>query len=40
MTLGFIGKLYLIGVTVEARLWWFSGARVLGSALGALLLGS
>jgi formate hydrogenlyase subunit 3/multisubunit Na+/H+ antiporter MnhD subunit len=34
MTLGFIGKFYLIGVTVEARLWWLSGARVLGSALG------
>ena len=34
MTLGFIGKFYLIGVTVEARLWWLSGAIVLGSALG------
>lgn len=38
MTLGFIGKFYLVGVTVEARLWRFSGARVLDSALGALLL--
>ncbi len=34
MTLGFIGKFYLIGVTVEAQLWWLSGAIVLGSALG------
>jgi NADH-quinone oxidoreductase subunit N len=34
MTLGFIGKFYLIGVTVDAKLWWLSGAIVLGSALG------
>ncbi|MDM5102142.1 hypothetical protein OB948_12690 [Aeromonas salmonicida] len=40
MTLGFIGKFYLIGMTVKVRQWWFSGARVLGSALGALLLWS
>ncbi|MDO2951182.1 NADH-quinone oxidoreductase subunit NuoN [Aeromonas simiae] len=34
MTLGFIGKFYLVGVTVEAKLWWLAGAIVLGSALG------
>ncbi|CAJ1836258.1 NADH-quinone oxidoreductase subunit N [Aeromonas jandaei] len=34
MTLGFIGKFYLIGVTVEAQLWWLSAAIILGSALG------
>lgn len=34
MTLGFIGKFYLVGVTVEAQLWWLAGAIVLGSALG------
>ncbi|SIR45694.1 NADH dehydrogenase subunit N [Aeromonas sp. RU39B] len=34
LTLGFIGKFYLIGVSVEAQLWWLAGAIVLGSALG------
>ena len=35
MTLGFIGKfLPHPGVTVEAQLWWLSGAIVLGGALG------
>ncbi|MBP2167636.1 NADH-quinone oxidoreductase subunit N [Erwinia toletana] len=34
MTLGFIGKFYIIAVGVGAHLWWLTGAVVLGSAIG------
>lgn len=34
MTLGFIGKFYIISVGVQAHLWWLTGAVVLGSAIG------
>ncbi|WP_168404851.1 NADH-quinone oxidoreductase subunit NuoN [Erwinia amylovora] len=34
MTLGFIGKFYVIAVGVSAHLWWLTGAVVLGSAIG------
>ena len=34
MTLGFIGKFYVIAVGVQAHLWWLTGALVLGSAIG------
>ena len=34
MTLGFIGKFYIISVGVQAGLWWLTGAVVLGSAIG------
>ncbi|HEY3985022.1 NADH-quinone oxidoreductase subunit NuoN [Cedecea sp.] len=34
MTLGFIGKFYIIAVGVQAHLWWLTGAVVLGSAIG------
>ncbi|CAO96262.1 NADH-quinone oxidoreductase subunit NuoN [Erwinia tasmaniensis] len=34
MTLGFIGKFYVIAVGVNAHLWWLTGAVVLGSAIG------
>jgi len=34
MTLGFIGKFYVIAVGVSAQLWWLTGAVVLGSAIG------
>ena len=33
-TLGFIGKFYILSITVAAGLWWVMGAVVLGSALG------
>lgn len=34
MTLGFIGKFYLLAVTVDASLWLLSAAIVAGSAIG------
>lgn len=34
MTLGFIGKFYILLVGVEARYWWLTGAVLLGSAIG------
>ncbi|EJL89378.1 NADH-quinone oxidoreductase subunit NuoN [Pantoea sp. BIGb0393] len=34
MTLGFIGKFYVIASSVNAHLWWLSGAVVAGSAIG------
>ncbi|PRD16702.1 NADH-quinone oxidoreductase subunit NuoN [Pantoea coffeiphila] len=34
MTLGFIGKFYVLAVGVSADLWWLTGAVVLGSAIG------
>ncbi len=33
-TLGFIGKFYLLTVTVSASLWWLSLAIIIGSAIG------
>ena len=34
MTLGFIGKFYVIAIGVSAELWWLTGAVVVGSAIG------
>ncbi|WP_409075870.1 NADH-quinone oxidoreductase subunit NuoN [Pantoea sp. C3] len=34
MTLGFIGKFYVIASGVSANLWWLTGAVVAGSAIG------
>ncbi|MFI8316646.1 NADH-quinone oxidoreductase subunit NuoN [uncultured Kosakonia sp.] len=34
MTLGFIGKFYILAVGVQANLWWLTGAVVIGSAIG------
>ncbi|MDR3432923.1 MAG: NADH-quinone oxidoreductase subunit NuoN [Rouxiella aceris] len=34
MTLGFIGKFYVIATGVTAHLWWLTGAVVVGSAIG------
>ncbi|MBJ3814392.1 NADH-quinone oxidoreductase subunit NuoN [Shimwellia pseudoproteus] len=34
MTLGFIGKFYVLAVGVDAHLWWLTGAVVVGSAIG------
>ncbi|MBE5252316.1 MAG: NADH-quinone oxidoreductase subunit NuoN [Enterobacterales bacterium endosymbiont of Blomia tropicalis] len=34
MTLGFIGKFYVIASGVSAHLWWLTGAVVAGSAIG------
>ncbi|QHM71799.1 NADH-quinone oxidoreductase subunit NuoN [Mixta intestinalis] len=34
LTLGFIGKFYVIALGVSASLWWLTGAVVLGSAIG------
>jgi len=34
MTLGFIGKFYIISVGVESHLWWLTAAVVIGSAIG------
>ncbi|TCW00314.1 NADH-quinone oxidoreductase subunit NuoN [Biostraticola tofi] len=34
MTLGFIGKFYIMALGVQAHLWWLTGAVVLGSAIG------
>jgi len=34
MTLGFIGKFYVIATGVNAHLWWLTGAVVVGSAIG------
>ncbi|MEX1196891.1 MAG: NADH-quinone oxidoreductase subunit NuoN [Pseudohongiellaceae bacterium] len=33
-TAGFIGKFYVIALTVEAGSWWLAGGIVLGSAIG------
>jgi len=34
MTLGFIGKFYVLAVGVQDSLWWLVGAVVVGSAIG------
>lgn len=34
ITLGFIGKFYVIASAVNAELWWLTGAVVVGSAIG------
>lgn len=34
MTLGFIGKFYLLATTLHAHLWWLIAAVVIGSAIG------
>ena len=34
ITAGFIGKFYIIGVGIDAHLWWLIAAVVLGSAIG------
>lgn len=34
LTVGFIGKLYVIKLAVFNDLWWFAGAMVIGSATG------
>ncbi|KGT91788.1 NADH:ubiquinone oxidoreductase subunit N [Erwinia typographi] len=34
MTLGFVGKFYVMAVGVGAHLWWLTGAVVVGSAIG------
>ncbi|MBS0846835.1 NADH-quinone oxidoreductase subunit NuoN [Citrobacter sp. JGM124] len=34
MTLGFIGKFYIIAVGVQSHLWWLTGAVIAGSAIG------
>lgn len=34
MTLGFIGKFYIVAVGIHAHLWWLTAAVVAGSAIG------
>jgi NADH-quinone oxidoreductase subunit N len=34
MTLGFIGKFYILAVGIQFHLWWLTGAVVFGSAVG------
>src|SRR5690606_28705681 len=34
MTLGFIGKFYVLAVGVQTGLWWLTAAVVIGSAIG------
>ncbi|MGL4861279.1 MAG: NADH-quinone oxidoreductase subunit NuoN [Enterobacteriaceae bacterium] len=34
MTLGFIGKFYILAVGVDNQLWWLTGAVIAGSAIG------
>ncbi|TKI04768.1 NADH-quinone oxidoreductase subunit NuoN [Martelella alba] len=34
MTLGFIGKFYVLAAGVSAHLWWLTGTVVVGSAIG------
>ncbi|MES1928416.1 NADH dehydrogenase subunit N [Salinisphaera dokdonensis CL-ES53] len=34
MTAGFLGKFYVIAVSVESGLWWLAGGIVAGSAIG------
>ncbi|WP_133011587.1 NADH-quinone oxidoreductase subunit NuoN [Marinomonas flavescens] len=34
MTLGFIGKFYVLALAMKASLWWLSAAVVIGSAIG------
>ncbi|PIJ50092.1 NADH-quinone oxidoreductase subunit N [Erwinia sp. OLTSP20] len=34
ITLGFIGKFYVLAVAVNAHLWWLTAAVVVGSAIG------
>ena len=34
ITLGFIGKLYVILAGIDSSLWWLTGMVVLGSAIG------
>ena len=38
MTLGFIGKFYVLAVGVHAHLWWLVAAVVIGSAIGLYYL--
>lgn len=33
-TLGFIGKLYILAITVQSQLWWLTGGVIIGSAIG------
>lgn len=34
MTLGFIGKFYVLAVAVKAHFWWLTAAVIVGSAMG------
>jgi len=34
LTVGFIGKFYIITTGVESHLWWLTGSLVIGSAIG------
>ena len=34
MTLGFIGKFYILAVGIKFHFWWLTGAVVFGSAVG------
>ncbi len=34
MTLGFIGKFYILAVGIQSHFWWLTGAVVFGSAVG------
>ncbi|UDG81650.1 NADH-quinone oxidoreductase subunit N [Candidatus Profftia lariciata] len=34
MLLGFIGKFYIIFISVNSHLWWLTGAVIIGSAIG------
>lgn len=34
MTMGFIGKFYILAVSIEQQYWWLTGAVVAGSAMG------
>jgi NADH-quinone oxidoreductase subunit N len=33
-TLGFIGKLYILAITVQSQLWWLTAGVIIGSAIG------
>lgn len=34
MTLGFIGKFYILAVSIQHHFWWLTGAVILGSVIG------
>jgi len=34
MTLGFIGKFYILAVSIQNHFWWLTGAVIFGSAVG------
>ncbi|CAG9296462.1 NADH-quinone oxidoreductase subunit NuoN [Celerinatantimonas diazotrophica] len=34
MTLGFIGKFYILAIGIQAHLWWLTAGVVIGSAIG------